>query len=214
MNILIADLRKNYTQDGLLESDASFDPFEQFRHWFNEAVSSEILEPNAMTLATINGEGKPSARIVLLKNLDDRGFTFFTNYDSNKGKNLDKNPWVSLVFLWGELERQVRIEGKVEKISAQESDKYFNSRPIGSQLGAWASNQSKVIPNRDVLDNKLKEITQKYEGKIIPRPEHWGGFRVIPNLIEFWQGRENRLHDRLCYTLQDNQQWKRERLAP
>lgn len=214
MNISIADLRKNYTQGGLLESSASLDPFEQFRHWFTEAVSSEILEPNAMTLATINEEGKPSARIVLLKNLDDRGFTFFTNYDSNKGKNLDKNSWVSLVFLWGELERQVRIEGKVEKINPEESDKYFNSRPIGSQLGAWASNQSEVIPNREVLDIKLKEITQKYEGKIIPRPEHWGGFRVVPTLIEFWQGRENRLHDRLCYTLQDNQQWKRERLSP
>jgi pyridoxamine 5'-phosphate oxidase len=214
MNISIADLRKNYTQGGLLESSASLDPFEQFRHWFTEAVSSEILEPNAMTLATINEEGKPSARIVLLKNLDDQGFTFFTNYDSNKGKNLEKNPWVSLVFLWGELERQVRIEGKVEKINPEESDKYFNSRPIGSQLGAWASNQSQVIPNREVLDIKLKEVTQKYEGKVLPRPQHWGGFRVIPNLIEFWQGRENRLHDRLCYTLQDNQQWKRERLSP
>ncbi|MBL1208325.1 pyridoxamine 5'-phosphate oxidase [Geminocystis sp. GBBB08] len=214
MNIPIADLRKNYTQGGLTETQANLNPFDQFRHWFQEAVSAEILEPNAMTLATINEGGKPSARIVLLKNLDDRGFTFFTNYDSHKGKNIEKNPWVSLVFWWGKLERQVRVEGKVEKITSEESDQYFYSRPIGSQLGAWASNQSQVIPNREVLEIKLEEITQKYQKQIIPRPEHWGGYRVLPYLIEFWQGRENRLHDRLCYTLKEDQQWIRERLAP
>lgn len=214
MNISIADLRKNYTQGGLLESGASLNPFEQFRHWFEEAVSSQILEPNAMTLATINDEGKPSARIVLLKKLDEKGFTFFTNYDSNKGKNLAQNPWVSLVFLWGELERQVRIEGKAEKITPEESDAYFTSRPIGSQWGAWASNQSEIIPDRDILETNLQQVKSQYQDNIIPRPKHWGGFRVIPHLIEFWQGRENRLHDRLCYTLNENQQWIRQRLAP
>lgn len=214
MNISIADLRKNYAQGGLTEEEAHLNPFEQFRHWFTEAVSAEILEPNAMTLATINEEGKPSARIVLLKKLDDRGFTFFTNYHSNKGKNLEKNPWASLVFLWGELERQVRIEGKVEKITSVESDEYFTRRPIGSQLGAWVSNQSEIIPHREVLEVKLQEVIKKYQGQTIPRPEHWGGFRVVPHLIEFWQGRENRLHDRLCYTLIDNQHWQRDRLAP
>ncbi len=167
-----------------------------------------------MTLATINGESKPVARIVLLKNVDERGFIFFTNYTSRKGQNLADNPWASLVFWWAELERQVRVEGKVEKISDIESDQYFNSRPIGSQLGAWASPQSQVIPNRDFLEHSLDEFTNKYENKVIPRPQNWGGYRVIPHLVEFWQGRQNRLHDRLCYSLKPNGQWQIDRLAP
>ncbi|BAQ63871.1 pyridoxamine 5'-phosphate oxidase [Geminocystis sp. NIES-3709] len=213
MNISLADLRKNYTQGGLLEVEASLNPFEQFRNWFQQALSAEIIEPNAMTLATVNQKGKPTARIVLLKNLDDRGFTFFTNYESHKGKNLETTPWASLVFWWGELERQVRIEGEVEKVTPEESDQYFCSRPIGSQFGAWASSQSQVIPNRDVLESNLKAVMQKYKDSSITRPPHWGGYRVIPHIIEFWQGRENRLHDRLCYRLENNE-WIRERLAP
>lgn len=213
MNIAIEHLRKNYTQGGLLESEASLNPFEQFRHWFEQAVSAEILEPNAMTLATVNQEGKPSARIVLLKKLDDRGFTFFTNYDSNKGKNLAVNPYASLVFWWGELERQIRIEGQVEKVTQEESEQYFSSRPIGSQYGAWASPQSQIITNRDILETNLQAVMAKYEVGNIPLPSHWGGYRVVPHLIEFWQGRENRLHDRLCYKLENNQ-WIRQRLAP
>ena len=214
MKISLADLRQNYTKGGLLKKDVQMNPLQQFRKWFHEAINSEILEPNAMTLATINSEGKPVARIVLLKNLDEQGFIFFTNYQSQKGQNLLDNPWASLVFWWGELERQVRVEGKVAKISESESDQYFYSRPIGSQLGAWASPQSQVIPNRQFLENRLQEFTQQYENKTIPRPENWGGYRVIPNTIEFWQGRQNRLHDRLCYRLNEEQQWQIDRLAP
>ena len=214
MKISLADLRQNYTKGGLLKKDVQMNPLQQFRKWFHEAINSEILEPNAMTLATINSEGKPVARIVLLKNLDEQGFIFFTNYQSQKGQNLSDNPWASLVFWWGELERQVRVEGKVAKISESESDQYFYSRPIGSQLGAWASPQSQVIPNRQFLENRLQEFTQQYENKTVPRPENWGGYRVIPNTIEFWQGRQNRLHDRLCYRLNEEQQWQIDRLAP
>lgn len=215
MNISLADLRKNYTQNGLMEKDVNPNPFEQFRYWFKQSLEAEILEPNAMTLATVNEEGKPTARIVLLKNLDEKGFTFFTNYKSTKGKNLALNPWASLVFWWGELERQVRIEGEIEKITPTESDQYFHSRPLGSQLGAWVSPQSEVIPNREFLDSRLKEVTKEYENReIIPRPSHWGGYRVIPSAIEFWQGRENRLHDRIFYQFQPDQTWHITRLAP
>lgn len=209
----LPSLRENYLKGGLVEKDILPNPFAQFHLWLEEAINAQQKEPNAMTLATINKDGKPSARIVLLKNLDERGFVFFTNYDSQKGQDLTANPYASLVFWWTELERQVRVEGKVEKITPAESDEYFNVRPQGSKLGAWASPQSQVIPNRDVLDNNLKNFEEEYQGKTVPRPSHWGGFRVIPQKIEFWQGRANRLHDRLCYTLKDNQ-WIIERLAP
>lgn len=214
MNISLTELRKNYTQGGLLESNINPNPLKQFQIWFQQALEAEILEPNAMTLATVDSEGKPTARIVLLKHLDERGFSFFTNYESEKGKNLSQNPWVSLVFWWGDLERQVRIQGKVEKISPAESDQYFSSRPLGSQLGAWVSEQSTIINSREVLDTRLDELEKQYQAQNIPRPEHWGGFRVIPHQIEFWQGRENRLHDRLRYRLQADQSWIIERLAP
>lgn len=214
MNISLTELRKNYTQGGLLESNINPNPLKQFQIWFEQALEAEILEPNAMTLATVNSEGKPTARIVLLKHLDERGFSFFTNYESEKGKNLSQNPWVSLVFWWGDLERQVRIQGKVEKISPAESDQYFSSRPLGSQLGAWVSEQSTIINSREVLDTRLDKLEKQYQAQNIPRPEHWGGFQVIPHQIEFWQGRENRLHDRLRYRLQADQSWIIERLAP
>ncbi len=214
MNLSIGDLRENYTKAGLLESEAASDPFEQFRRWFDQAVSADILEPNAMTLATVTPEGKPMARMVLLKDFDQQGFVFYTNYDSAKGQQLAVTPWASLVFWWGALERQVRIEGRVEKVSSQMSDEYFQSRPVGSQLGAWVSPQSQVIETREVLEEKLQALTEKFTKKPLVRPTYWGGFRVIPTQIEFWQGRPNRLHDRLCYRLSVEGSWMRERLAP
>lgn len=214
MNFSIADLRENYTRSGLSEADAALNPLKQFRLWFEQAIEAQLPEPNAMTLATVTSEGHPSARIVLLKNFDERGFTFFTNYDGSKGQQLSHHPWAALVFWWAQLERQVRIEGKVEKVSAQESDEYFASRPVKSQLGAWASHQSQVIDSRDVLEKQFAELQEKYRNRPIPRPPHWGGFRVIPHLIEFWQGRPSRLHDRLCYRLQRDGNWHRERLSP
>jgi len=209
----IADLRLNYTKGGLLETQADPDPIAQFKLWFDQALNSELLEPNAMTLATTTSDGKPSARIVLLKAFDQRGFVFFTNYKSQKGQKISQNPYASLVFWWGELERQVRIEGKVEKINSEESDQYFYSRPRDSQLGAWVSQQSEVIPSREILDQNFAKLKEDYEDQTIPRPEHWGGFRVIPDAIEFWQGRPNRLHDRLRYR-RENGLWLRDRLAP
>jgi pyridoxamine 5'-phosphate oxidase len=209
----IADLRKNYTQAGLLETDASTDPFQQFKIWFEQAVAANLLEPNAMTLATVTAEGKPSARIVLLKGFDDRGFVFYTNYNSQKGSELQQCPNAALVFLWGDLERQVRIEGKVELVDITEATAYFHSRPASSQLGAWASAQSTVIADRSVLETKLQELELEYADREIPKPAHWGGFRVIPQEIEFWQGRPSRLHDRLRYQLVDGE-WRLDRLAP
>jgi pyridoxamine 5'-phosphate oxidase len=215
MDRTVADLRQNYTFGDLEEQEVSSNPIEQFQSWFQDALNANLIEPNAMTLATASVDGKPTARIVLLKGYDERGFVFYTNYNSTKGKQLLGNPWGALVFYWDKLERQVRIEGQVVKVSEEESDLYFHSRPIASQIGAWTSDQSEVIANRVVLENKQAQLAQKYANlEMIPRPSHWGGFRLIPDVIEFWQGRPSRLHDRLVYRLQEDQTWKIERLSP
>ncbi len=210
----IADIRRDYSLKTLLETEVAPNPFLQFGDWWQQAVESEIDEVNAMTLATASLEGVPSARIVLLKGYDERGFVFFTNYESAKGQELADNPKASLLFFWKELERQVRITGLVEKLSAGENDDYFLSRPTGSQIGAWASPQSHIIENRSWLERRVEELNEKFKTEQLTRPPHWGGYRVKPVIIEFWQGRSSRLHDRLQYTLQDNGSWKIERLAP
>jgi len=209
----LADLRKDYSLAGLHERNLARDPFRQFDQWFGEAEAAKLNEPNAMTLATSNHEGMPSARTVLLKGVDGRGFTFFTNYESLKGRDLAANPRASLVFPWLELERQVIIAGTVTKVSREESDAYFQSRPLGSQLGAWASAQSTIVPDRDTLEASLNAIKTRYAGQIVPTPPHWGGYRVSPTTVDFWQGRRNRLHDRLRYRRTDDG-WTIERLAP
>lgn len=214
MDKTIADLRQDYTLQGLSETDVNSNAFVQFKEWFDQALNAEILEPNAMMVATTTAEGKPSARMVLLKDFDERGFVFYTNYNSQKAQELAENPQAALVFWWAELQRQVRICGWVEKISDEESDKYFYSRPFSSRLGAWASNQSEVIENREVLERQLEELQQQYYNKDVPRPPHWGGIRVIPSEIEFWQGRSSRLHDRLVYRKVEDGGWKIERLSP
>jgi pyridoxamine 5'-phosphate oxidase len=210
----IAALRKNYALQSLSETDVLADPIQQFAFWFQEAIAGEITEPNAMTLATANREGRPSARTVLLKGFDNEGFVFFTNYQSRKATDLSENPQACLLFTWLALERQICIEGTVEKVPEEASLLYFQSRPKGSQIGAWASPQSQVVPDRAFLEKKMEMITAQYaEMEVLPRPAHWGGYRVHPLRIEFWQGRSSRLHDRIVYTRVD-QSWKIERWAP
>ena len=199
MSNAIADIRKDYKLASLEEADVAANPFDQFTRWWNEAVASQIDEVNAMTLATVNAAGVPAARIVLLKGYNPNGFIFFTNYESDKGKNLAQNPHAALVFFWKELERQIRIEGTVQKVSAEESDRYFNSRPASSRIGAWASPQSAVIENRLVIEQNVERYTSIFANDSIERPDHWGGYIVKPTSIEFWQGRYSRLHDRLRY---------------
>lgn len=209
----IADLRRDYRARQLSESDAAADPLAQFRHWFDEAVRAELMDANAMTLATATREGRPAARTVLLKGVDDGGFVFFTNYASAKASDLEANPHACLVFFWAELERQVRITGAVTRVDAAESDAYFASRPRESQLGAHASPQSAVIESRAVLESRLAEVVERHGDGPVTRPAHWGGYRVVPDTLEFWQGRPNRLHDRLRYRRVDGA-WVLERLAP
>ena len=210
----IAGLRKSYSQKSLSESDIENNPIRQFDKWWQEAVASTIDEVNAMTLATAAADGIPSARVVLLKGFSENGFVFFTNYDSYKGKQLMENPKACLVFYWKELERQVRITGMVQKVNEQESNEYFHSRPFASQLGASVSPQSTVIENREWLEAQYRDLEKKVNNGFVQRPEHWGGYIVKPVIIEFWQGRPSRLHDRIEYSLQENGEWKPVRLAP
>ncbi len=210
----IAALRHDYVAHGLRRADLDPDPIKQFGIWFGEAAAAQIRDVNAMTLATATADGAPSARIVLLKAISDRGFVFFTNYLSDKGRQLDANPRAALCLFWVQLERQIRIEGAVEKTSRQESEEYFRSRPLGSRLGAWTSTQSEVIADRAALEARLSEVTTQYEGADVPLPPHWGGYRVKPTSIEFWQGRTNRLHDRFRYTRQSDGSWQIDRLSP
>jgi pyridoxamine 5'-phosphate oxidase len=209
----LADLRRDYTKNGLLETDVNPDPFRQFSAWFDQATKSGILEPNAMSHATVSPDGQPSIRIVLLKGVDEHGFIFFTNYESRKGRDMEMNPKSSLLFFWGELERQVRIEGVIEKISKASSKAYFDSRPEGSRIGAWSSNQSEIVDSRDTLEQRFEENKKLYAGKDIPMPDYWGGYRLVPSMIEFWQGRGSRMHDRIRYR-QIDAHWNIDRLSP
>ena len=212
-SIIPQDLRVDYGRGRLDEADAAPDPFRQFGRWFDEARAAQIAEPNAMTLATADPSGAPSARVVLLKSFDERGFTFHTNYDSRKGRELAANPRAALCFYWQPLERQVRIEGTVERATREESEAYFRTRPPAAQVGAWVSQQSKPIASRGELERLQREMEQRFAGGPVPLPDHWGGLRVVPHAIEFWQGRPSRLHDRLLYTLAAGG-WKLQRLSP
>jgi pyridoxamine 5'-phosphate oxidase len=212
--MILADLRKEYSLAGLSEKDAARDPFRQFEKWFQEAEAAKIHEPNAGVLSTAAKDGRPSSRIVLLKGIDGRGFVFYTNYDSRKGRELESNARASYLFPWVALERQVIVEGTVVKVAREESEAYFHSRPRASQLAAWASAQSSIISGRGALEDSMKATEKKYQGIDAPLPPHWGGYRIVPETVEFWQGRRSRLHDRLRYRRQASGEWSVERLAP
>jgi pyridoxamine 5'-phosphate oxidase len=210
----LADLRREYASRALTESEAHRDPLQQFTIWFNEALQSQLIDVNAMTLATASRSGEPAARIVLLKGADEHGFVFYTNYESAKGRDLAENPRACLLFFWAELERQVRITGSVTRTSIEESDQYFHARPVESQIGAAISPQSRPIKDRSELEARFEEFAATHKDQLVPLPPHWGGYRVRPDVIEFWQGRKSRLHDRLLYTRAADGSWSRARLAP
>jgi pyridoxamine 5'-phosphate oxidase len=212
MDTKIAHLRQDYALRSLDEGDVDADPLLQFGKWLDDAIRAEALEPTAMNLSTVDARGRPAGRIMLLKGVDDRGFVFFTNYGSRKGRDLEAHPTAALTFLWKELERQVRVEGSIEKVDAAESDEYYLVRPLGSRIGAWASPQSEVVADRAWLEKRVDEFAAKY-GENPPRPPHWGGYRVVPDCLEFWQGRRSRLHDRIAYRI-ENGKWTLGRLAP
>lgn len=207
------NIRRDFTLKTFDESEVLPNPVDMLQLWLNNALEAEALEPTAMTISTVSPEGKPSSRVVLLKKLQNEGLVFFTNYESHKGTDVAQNKYVAVNFIWHELERQVRVEGMIQKLSEEDSVAYYNMRPRDTRIGAWASPQSKVIPNRDYLDKQVKKYTKEFEGKEIPKPDHWGGYIIRPLLFEFWQGRKNRLHDRIQYTLTEDG-WKTERLAP
>ena len=210
----LADLRRDYSRSGIRRADLLPDAVAQFQLWQQQAIEAALPEPNAMTLATVDSDGSPAARIVLLKGLDVRGFHFYTNYESDKARQLEGHPVAALVFHWVELERQVRVRGRVNPLTRADTEAYFKGRPRGSQLGAWVSRQSQVLPNREALEARLVEVEQQFPGLEVPPPPHWGGFTVAPQTIEFWQGRPSRLHDRFLYTLRSDSTWKLDRLAP
>ena len=210
----ISEIREDYREDGLLEFAVVKNPLKQFEHWMQEAIDGNIHQPNAATLATATSAGVPSGRIVLLKEVNEEGFVLFTNYESQKGRDMNENPRAALVFLWLPQARQVRVEGIVQRTSSEVSDRYFKTRPRGSQIGAWASAQSQVVESREELETAFRELEEKFEGQDVPRPDHWGGYLLVPERLEFWQGRPSRLHDRICYERGANKEWAIKRLSP